>query len=128
MPRLLTRLRIMARLSARLPCQHLRHLGGAADERNQVFGLQTLLLHAEADGLYRAGQTDGKGFFLVQLNERGEQFKLVSLRRAGFGVEDGFHASERRLVVGVCFDQFGRRHTVCALISSYSRCVPKNRM
>jgi hypothetical protein len=82
--------------------EHFRDYGGAADERDQVFCLHGLLLHAEVDGGDGIGQIDGKVFFLVELDECREHF---GLGLDGHGKLDA--GGVNFLIIGMCVDDTG---------------------
>ena len=51
-------------------CQHFRDFGGAADIGHEVFLLQTLLLHAEANRRERVGSRHWELLGFVKLDQR----------------------------------------------------------
>ena len=53
-----------------------------ADHRHQVFGDQTLLLHAEADGFDRVGQRHRKMFPLIRLDQRHQHIQALAIGRS----------------------------------------------
>lgn len=84
--------------------QDFGDLGRAAEVGNEILGLEFLLLHAETNRGDRSGKTDGKFFLFVELDERGEDFRFITLGRARHGVEDGVEPDERGLMVGLGLD------------------------
>ena len=51
-------------------CEYLGHLGCASDERNEVFGLQRLLLHPEPERFNGLRHIQPEPLRLIELHER----------------------------------------------------------
>lgn len=65
--------------------QNLIDAFALADDRLQILDRKTALLHAEFDGLDRAGSADGNVPGFIGLNQRGQDGKTISIRRACSG-------------------------------------------
>src|SRR5690625_803672 len=117
---------------AALAAQHLVDAIGAADGGNQVPDCQTLLIHAEFDGLHWIWRSDGFVFRFIGLHQEKQNFEMIALRRAGLRlvVECGGQLSQGAPVIVISTDgmDIHASSTVAASILSYSACVPTNLM
>jgi hypothetical protein len=73
-----------------LAIQHLRDAPAWPDIGLQVFREQTLLIHAEFDGLHRIGRADGVMLVLVSLHQGHQHLPLVHLGGSLRRLENGF--------------------------------------
>ena len=107
------------------------HAISAADERNEIPRLKSILAHMILDRLYGVGQIKRIMLTLPRLHQRNKYIKTITLAGVALGGHQAFDFLERSAVITLGFDRHDIHncpHTVSASIASYSRCVPMNRM
>src|SRR3990172_7678093 len=115
-----------------LPVQYLVDPVAPTDDRLQVLGEKTHLLHAKLDRLYRIGKVEREMFPFICLNQRDEDVEPLTLLRLRGGVHQRLDLLKRPSVVRLGPDGQDFHglpfHTVCASIASYCAWVPMNRI